>query len=56
MDSRFKKLDLLNLQEVEQEIELMMSIVNPDTMSDETFEYVNNLIKIAKSLGSRKAY
>ena len=56
MDSRFKKIDLLNLNEVEKEIEMMMSIVNPDTMSDETFEYVNNLIKVAKSLGTRKEY
>ena len=53
---RYRKVDLLNLKDVENEIEMMMSIVNPDTMSDETFEYVNNLIGIAKSLGTRKEY
>ena len=56
MDSRFKEIDFLNLKDVENEIEMMMSIVNPDTMSDETFEYVNKLIGIAKSLGTRKDY
>lgn len=53
---KFRKVDLLNLVEVEKEIEMMMSIVNLDTMSDETFEYVNKLIKVAKSLGTRKEY
>ena len=53
---RYRKVDLLNLKDVENEIEMMMSIVNPDTMSDETFEYVNKLIGIAKSLGTRKEY
>lgn len=55
MDSRYKKLDLLNLKDVEQELAFLMSL-NPDTMSDETFEYVNKLIGIAKSLGTRKEY
>ena len=55
MDSRFKKLDLLNLQDVEQELAVLMSF-NPDTMSDETAEYINRLIGIAKSLGTRKDY
>ena len=55
MDSRFKKLDLLNLQEVEQELAVLMSF-NPDTMSDETAEYINKLIKLANALGTRKVY
>ena len=52
---RFHKLDTLNLKEVETELEVLMSI-NPDTMSDETVEYVTKLIKLAKALGSRKEY
>ena len=55
MDSRYKTLDLLSLQDVEQELEILMSL-NPDTMSDETFEYTIGLIKVAKALGSRKEY
>ena len=55
MDSRYKTLDLLSLQDVEQELEILMSL-NPDTMSDETVEYVTKLIRVAKALGSRKEY
>ena len=55
MDSRFKKIDLLKLKDVEQELAFRMSL-NPDTMSDDTAEYINRLIGIAKSLGTRKEY
>ena len=53
MDSRFRKLDTLSLDEVENEIETMFSIVNPDTMSDNEFNYINKLIGLAKALGSK---
>jgi len=52
---RYKKLNLLSLQDVEQELDVLMSL-NPDTMSDETVEYVTKLIRVAKALGSRKEY
>jgi hypothetical protein len=55
MDSRFKKIDLLNLQDVEQELAFLFTL-NPDTMSDETAEYINRLIGIANALGTRKVY
>lgn len=55
MDSRFKKIDLLNLQDVEQELAVLMSL-NPDTMSDETAERIDSLIRVAKILGTRKEY
>ena len=55
MDSRFNKLDLLSLQAVEEELALLMSF-NPDTMSDETAERIDSLIRIAKALGTKKEY
>ena len=56
MDSRYKSLNILDLKEVEAEIDTLLSIVNLDTIDDQTFEYLNNLVKLAKSLGSRKDY
>lgn len=56
MESRYRKLDILSLSEVEQEIDLLMSIVDLDNLSDEMFELLNSLIKLAKSLGSTKDY
>ncbi len=54
MDSRYRKLNILNLQEVEQEIDLMMSI--SDDPSDELIKEVVSLIKLAKSLGSKREW
>ena len=55
MINRFAKLDTLNLQQVEQELAVLFTL-NPDTMSDETAEYINKLIKLANALGTRKVY
>lgn len=54
MDSRYRTLNILNLQEVEQEIDLMMSI--SDNPSDELVEEVTKLIRLAKSLGSKREW
>lgn len=52
MDSRFKKLNILSLQDVEQEIDLLISISkNP---SDDLIEEITKLIRLAKSLGSNR--
>lgn len=56
MESRYRKLDILSLSEVEQEIDLLMSIVDLDNLSDEMFELLNSLIKLAKSLGSTREW
>ena len=56
MESRYRKLDILSLSEVEQEIDLLMSIVDLDNLSDEMFELLNSLIKLAKALGSRREW
>lgn len=53
MESRYRKLNILDLAEVEKEIELMFEIRGFD-LDDEDFEYVSSLIKLAKSLGSTK--
>lgn len=56
MESRYKQLNILDLREVEQEIDLLLSIVNLDTIDDQTFEYLNGLVKLAKSLGSVRSW
>jgi hypothetical protein len=54
MDSRFRKLNILNLQEVEQEIDLLISI--SDNPSDELIKEVTSLIQVAKALGSKRVW
>ena len=56
MESRYKKLDILSLSEVEQEIDTLLSIVDLDNLSDENFELLNSLMKLAKALGSRREW
>lgn len=56
MDSRYKKIDFLNLQEVEQELDLMLEIVGDRDIDPKTEKYILDLIGIAKALGTRKAY
>ena len=52
---RYKVLDTLNLKEVEEELAFLFTL-NPDTMSDETAEYINDLIKLANALGTKQVY
>jgi hypothetical protein len=54
MESRYKTLNILSLSEVEKEIDTLLSIVDLDNLSDENFELLNSLIKLAKSLGSAR--
>lgn len=56
MESRYRTLNILSLSEVEKEIDTLMSIVDLDNLSDEMYETLNSLIKLAKSLGSTKDY
>lgn len=56
MESRYRKLDILSLSEVEQEIDLLMSITDLDNLSDEMYELLNSLIKLAKALGSKREW
>lgn len=56
MLDRFKKLNILSLQDVEQELELLFSVVDLDRIDDDTFKYLSDLTKLAKSLGSTKQW
>ena len=57
MESRYRKLDILSLSEVEAEIDTMLYLFpDLDKVSDGTIELLNSLIKLAKSLGSTKDY
>jgi hypothetical protein len=49
-----RKLNILSLSEVEQEIEMMMSIT--DDPSEELIEEVTQLIRVARSLGSTREW
>ena len=52
---RFHKLDTLNLQEVEQEIDILISIAG-DEPTDETIKEVSGLIQVANSLGTKRKW
>ena len=52
---RFHKLDTLNLQEVEHEIDILISIAGDDP-SDETIQEVASLVKVANSLGTKRKW
>lgn len=56
MDSRFRKLDILNLSEVEREIDLLIEIIGDRVPDSDEIEQVSSLIKLAKSLGTRRSW
>lgn len=53
---RYRKLDLLNLQEVEQEIDTMIEIIGERDVDDKTIQYVMGLMQVARALGTRKVW
>lgn len=52
--TRYAKVNLLNLQAVEEQIDLLISI--SDDPSWETIKEIEGLIKVAKALGTRRAW
>lgn len=52
---RYKTVNPLNLQEVEQEIDTLISIAG-DNPSDETIKEVTLLMGVARSLGSSRSW
>jgi hypothetical protein len=52
---RYRKLDILNLAEVEREIDLMIELAGDDP-DDRTIREVTRLIKLAKSLGTQRKW
>ena len=53
---RFRKLDLLNLKEVEQEIDTMISIIGERDVDSKTMDYVLGLMQVARALGTTKKW
>lgn len=56
MDSRFKKLDLLSLSEVEREIDIMIEVIGDRIPDDNEYKQVSDLITLAKSLGTKRTW
>lgn len=52
--TRYAKVNLLNLQAVEQEIDLLISI--SENPSWELLKEIDGLIKVAKSLGTKRSW
>ncbi len=53
--NRYRKLNSLNLTEVEQEIDFLIAI-SGDNPSDRTVEEVTKLIRLAKALGTKRKW
>jgi hypothetical protein len=56
MDSRFRKLDLLSLSDVESEIYALIETVGDSIPDPDTEKEIVGLISVAKSLGSKVAW
>jgi hypothetical protein len=53
---RFRKLDVLNLAEVEREVDLMIQLIGDREPSDSEIKEVTSLIRLAKSLGTKRKW
>jgi hypothetical protein len=53
--NRFRKLDTLSLQDVEQEIDLLISLAG-DEPDDKVVDEVTKLIRLAKALGTSRKW
>jgi hypothetical protein len=54
--NNFRKLDILSLSEVEREIDIMIEIIGDRIPDDSEIKQVSDLIKLAKSLGTKKSW
>lgn len=53
---RYRRVDLLNLADVEQEIDTMISILGDRDVDTKTIEYVMGLMQVARSLGTTRKW
>lgn len=53
---RFHKLDILNLMEVEREIDILIETIGDRIPDDKEVDLVTDLIKLAKSLGTKRTW
>lgn len=56
MDSRYRKLDLLSLSEVEREVDTLIEIIGDRIPDDEEYEQVSKLMSLANSLGTKRKW
>jgi hypothetical protein len=56
MDSRFRKLDILSLSEVEREIDILIETISDRIPDFEEMEQIDKLIKLANSLGTKRKW
>ena len=56
MDSRFRKLDILNLAEVEREIDTLIEIIGDRVPDADEIDEVTKLIRLANSLGTKRKW
>ena len=56
MDSRFRKLDILSLSEVEREVDTLIEIIGDRIPDDEEYKQVSDLMSLAKSLGTKRVW
>lgn len=53
---RFRKLDILNLAEVEREIDTLIEIIGDRVPDNEEINEVTSLIRLANSLGTKRKW
>ena len=53
---RFRKVDLLNLKDVENEIDSMIAIIGERDVDSKTMEYVLGLMQVARALGTTRKW
>lgn len=53
---KFRSVDLLNLKDVENEIDTMISIIGERDVDTKTIEYVMGLMQVARALGTKKVW
>ena len=53
---KFRKVDLLNLKDVENEIDSMISIIGERDVDSKTMEYVLGLMQVARALGTTRKW
>lgn len=54
--SRFAKLDLMNVMEVEREVDMLIEIIGDRVPDSDEIEQVSKLINLANSLGTKRVW
>lgn len=53
---RFRKLDILNLMDVEREIDILIELIGDRVPDDKEIKEVTSLMRLAKSLGTKRSW